>query len=319
MKTLVIKIALMLACSCAYAGEAASKPAPRPDELTITVLHVNDVHGQTQSRNGRGGYARLATAVQDIRKDSKSGQVLLLHAGDEISRGDGLTQATGGAANIGLMNALAFDAFTPGNGEFYAGQSHLSRLMERAKFPFLLANIKPFGRKQLGKPYVILNSGAAKVAVVGLCFVRKELPSAWGLEVADPIETARKLLPELRQQADVVIVLSHIGLGLDQELAKAVEGIDLIIGGHSHSLIATTRIFKGSQKNAVVCQAGQYLEHLGRITIKLNRDGDGYKIRTMKAEMIKLDQKVPEDAGVKAHIARLAAATQPARPLQPAR
>ena len=136
------------------ATTAPTTPPDRPQHVELVLLHVNDIHGQTQEhalgKKSVGGYARLATAVADERRqaaqtlvpapagngatrpaDGTPTYVLFFHAGDEFSRGDGLTRATLGAANIALLNAIGLDAMTPGNGEYYDGWSNLCKLPAR--------------------------------------------------------------------------------------------------------------------------------------------------------------------------------------------
>jgi 2',3'-cyclic-nucleotide 2'-phosphodiesterase (5'-nucleotidase family) len=297
-----------------------SAPASQPQLVTVVLLHVNDVHGQTQEwridKKNVGGYARLATEARNLREEKKKDRyVLVLHAGDEFSRGDSLTRSTLGAANIELMNEIGFDAFTPGNGDFYDGWENLRLRAKQAKFPFLMANVSgAISGQSPGKPFVIIPAGRVKVAVLGLCFVHTSLPSAWGLKVEDPIATARKIVPELRKQADVVVLLTHLGVEEDKKLASKVGGIDVIVGGHSHTVLEHGLEQIGPDKKAVlICQAGDQLRYVGVASIELRREGKGYRVTQRRAELVALDQTIRQDPKIKASIARLAAATQPAK------
>lgn len=316
---------VLLSCVCAQglAAQPASAPAEEklPRRVALVLLHVNDVHGQTQEhlQGGRsiGGYARFSTKVQEIRGQKKTNQhVLLLHAGDEFSRGDELTRSTLGEANIELLNQIGLDAFTPGNGEFYDGWENLSARARQAKFPFLMANVSgEITGQTFGKPYVILQAGPVKVAVVGLCFVRTPLPSAWGLKVEDPIAVARKIVPDLRKQADVVVAMTHLGLEQDRKLAAEVSGIDVIIGGHTHSVLEHGLEQRGPDKKTVlICQAGDQLRYLGCVRLQLERVKGGFRVTDRRAELLALDQKVRQDPGVKKLIAKLSEKLPASRP-----
>jgi 2',3'-cyclic-nucleotide 2'-phosphodiesterase (5'-nucleotidase family) len=284
-----------------------------PDEgpINITILHVNDIHGHTEPRtvDGKsvGGYARLSTYVDEVRNGagdpSAKHPMLLVHAGDEFSRGDELTRATLGEANVSIMNFIKFDFWTPGNGEYYDGMDNLTKRIAQADFPVLAANV--FFRnsgKPIARQYVIRRVGPVNVAFIGLCFVRAEHPSAWELSIKDPIQTARELVPQLRKQAQVVVALTHLGVDQDQKLAAAVPGIDLIIGGHTHTAIQRPADSPGKP---MICQAGEYLNFVGQVDLTLTWQDGKYVISRRQAKLVPLDQRVKLDPAVTALIAKL--------------
>ncbi|HEX2973254.1 MAG TPA: metallophosphoesterase, partial [Tepidisphaeraceae bacterium] len=166
-------LAAILTCTCCTGFVAAA------DELRITFLHVNDVHGQleptTQGRHSIGGYARLSTAISRIRQTHPTDKLFLIHAGDEFSRGDELTAQSVGSANIELMNYLRFDIWTPGNGDFYIGLPSLKARIAQATCKVVGANVtERIGGKKFTEPFVIEQAGPIKVAFLGLCFTRVE-------------------------------------------------------------------------------------------------------------------------------------------------
>ena len=298
---------------------AASRDARA--EFVLTVLHVNDVHGQTEPHldHGKiiGGYSRLSTLLAAARASRDANLVLLLHAGDEFSKSDRLTRATLGAANVQIWNYLRFDAWTPGNGDYYDGTGNLRKRIAEANFPTLTANVtvKDDGNC-LAQPYVIRQMGPVKVAIFGLCTVYKENQELSGLVAADPIETAGKRVPELRKKADVVIALTHIGYLEDVKLAQSVAGIDLIVGGHSHTVLNEGQSVPGpDDKRVLIVQAGWQLEYLGSVELKMQSAGGRWSVASAQAKLTPIDAGVQEDPGVKAMIARLSpAASKPARP-----
>lgn len=309
------------ALTAAQAGSTTPTPesSPASQPVAITLLHVNDMHGHLEPHTieGRsvGGYARLSTLVNRLRAASNAQRVFLIHAGDEFSRGDDLTTRTQGAANVELLNYMKFDVWTPGNGEFYDGINNLEERIRQAHFPVLAANIVTrVGEKPIAKPYVIEQVGPLKVAFLGLCFIHKELPSSWALKLEDPVEVAARLVPQLRKQADLVVAVTHLGFDEDTRLAKEVDGIDVIIGGHSHTLngpLRGRRFFRGA---TIICQAGEYCEHLGKLDLTLTYKGGHYHIETYQYQLLPVDAKVQMDPGLTALIARLSeqAASQPA-------
>ena len=309
-----------LALMVCGSGVLVAGPGSMPAQVDITILHVNDVHGQISGSGSVRGYARLATAVEQVRAQSKAAGVLLLHGGDELSRGDALTRGTLGAANIQILNHLRFDAWTPGNGDFYDGTDNLNALIRRASFPTLCANVKVAATgKCLGKEYILKQVGPARVAIFGLCYVRMPKVLNPTLEVADATETARKLVPELRKQADLVVLLSHLGIDDDVKLAGAVDGIDVIVGAHSHTCLpAGKRVAGHDGKEVLIAQADEHLNYLGQVELTMERQGQGYRLKCSTAKLLPLDAAVPQDPAVKAVIARLAekASTQPATRLE---
>ena len=223
------------------ADPAPTSTAPRPRPLTsrsststIRTGTWNRINSTARAWAGTRGSRRSSTRPGP---SGKAARVFLVHAGDEFSRGDELTRATKGAANVAIMNLLKFDLWVPGNGEFYQPLDVLEARLSEAKFPILAANVKyREGGKPVGKPYIIEKAGPVRIAFLGLGIVQPtEAPSAADvLMAADPIETAKGLVPELRKQADVVVAVTHIGSPADRRLAAAVPGIDVILGGHTH-------------------------------------------------------------------------------------
>ena len=318
-------LAILLA-SCGLASGYAAEPAPpsppaaADQAVAITVLHTNDAHGMleppTASPESPGGYARLATLVADIRKSDKAARVFLVDAGDVLSRGDALTQRSLGRANLAVMNRLAYDLWTPGNGDFYDGVPNLQALMGLARFPTLTANVKLRATGDLlGREFVIEKAGPVRVAFFGLCTVNTGASHAAPLEVADAFETASVLVPKLRRQADVVVAVSHLGAPLDLVLATVVPDIDLIVGGHTHTALPNGLRVKGpTGRETLIVQAGAHLASLGEVRLKAGKTGDAWQVVEASASLIPLGADVKPDPAVKALIARLAEETGPAPP-----
>ena len=127
---------------------------------------------------------------------------------------------------------------------------------------------------------------------------------------------ARRIVPELRKQADLVVAVTHIGIGEDVRLAHNVAGIDLILGGHTHTTLPRGLREKAPDgKSSLICQTGEYLHNLGKVAVRMKpaAGGRGFVVDTMTAELIPLDATVKRDPHVTALMARLAeAAAQPA-------
>lgn len=321
--TLLALVTLLAAPLRAQTSPADSKP------VRVTFLHVNDVHGRLEEYNindhSVGGYARLATAVQAVRAEKSADRVYLIHAGDEFSLhndqpspGEKLTVSSKGTVNVALMNQIGFDLWTPGNGEFYGGLSNLRQRFGEFHGQTLSANLNSrLDGKLLFTPYVIQEVRGLRIAFFGLNFIHERHPACLMIRMEDPVETAKKLVPELRKQADLVVALTHIGLDADRKLAQSVDGIDLIIGGHSHSVLPSGAAVKSPDgKDVVIAQAGEYLRYVGRVDLEVARDADGWNIQALTPRLRKLGEKVQMDPAVKATLAKLSATT-PAATTQP--
>ena len=320
----VVLLVLAAWAAMVASGAAVRESGPgakAPDAVRVTILHVADVHGELQTRTvfGKsvGGYARLATLVRDERAASDAARVFLIHGGDEFSRGDDLTRATLGAANIAIMNHLKFDMWVPGNGDHYDGPKNLLARARQAQFPVLSANVRVAATGEpIGKPFIIEKAGPVRLAFLGLCFVNPQHAQSFKLyNVESPGQVARKLVPELRKQADAVIVLSHLGVSDDEDLAAAVPGIDVILGSHTHVEWREGLRVKGPDgREVLICQAGEQLHVLGRLLLAFGKADSGYRLVSAADRLIPIDAQVQEDATVKALIAKLAAAAPKPKP-----
>jgi 2',3'-cyclic-nucleotide 2'-phosphodiesterase (5'-nucleotidase family) len=324
MKTRLLSLFLALAAGvllfasahpASWAAPAAQAPAiaapAAPDKVAVTILHINDTHGQTEpyTENAKsiGGYARLATLVQDARASSKASRVFLVHAGDELSRADQLTRTTLGAANIAIWNHLGFDIWVPGNGDYYDGLDVLRARIREFKGTVLAANVTvAAGNAPLARPYVIHQAGPVRIAFFGLCYLSPDDPTTALFRLASGGATAKALAADLRKQADVVVAVTHLGHWPDRRLAAAVEGLDLIIGGHSHTVLPTgIRIKDPGGKEVLIVQVGESMRYLGRVDLVLAKADGAWRIAEARASLTAIDDKVKLDPAMKALIANL--------------
>ncbi len=275
----------------------------------LVLLHMNDTHGHVTSAGEHsppeGGMARLATEVSRVREEAP-GKVLLLHAGDILSRGEPVTVYTAGEANFRLMNRLGYDALTPGNGDYYFGVDTLLACVKVAEFPVVEANvIDTRTGKSLFEPWVIKEVNGVRIGILGIGVIREELPGAKHLRLMDPIETARQSLPALAGQCDLVVVLSHCGDELDRTLAGEVQGIDIIVGGHSHTLMDPPEVLTGPGGATVyVGQAGDYGRWLGRMDVTVNLGSEGPHVAALQGRLIPLTRAVAKDSAIDALLAQ---------------
>jgi 2',3'-cyclic-nucleotide 2'-phosphodiesterase (5'-nucleotidase family) len=296
MRSRLLWLVLLLVTSPAWV-ESQNK-----DAIDLVILHINDTHGrllpfETPDQKDVGGIARLTTLVKQIRQEN-AGRTLLLHAGDVFSRGVPLTAYYGGKVDLLAMECIGFDVVTPGNGEFYFGVENLMQQATLVRFPLVLANvIYPKTESSIFAPYVVKNIAGVNIAVLGLGVIAEQHPSSWPLILKSPIEVAKKQVPLLREKADVVLALTHIGLKADSALAVAVPDIDIIVGGHSHTRLNTPlRIPRPEgQGEVIVVQAGDYGQFLGQLDIQLRKRENRYRIIKAEGKLLPINQNIGED------------------------
>ena len=245
--------------------------------MKLTILHTNDIHGHLASWQGWegdhrgktiGGLGVLGGAIAAARHEA--GECLLVDAGDLI--GDTMiADLTKGKALITALNYMQYDALTIGNHEPDFGMSVLRERIEEANFPFVAANIVTEDENSLfTKPFVIKRVGDVRVGILGLAYPKTQKTTAaknvHGIKFQSPQPVVEEFLPRLRQEgAEVVVVLSHLGLGGDQQLARSVKGIDVIVGGHSHNRM------KDAEKinDTLIVQAGALSSDLGKLELTI--------------------------------------------------
>ena len=217
----------------------------------LTILHTNDTHSCIMPLSthladtlqaGRGGFLRRIAMLKEERE--KDPNLLLFDSGD-FCQGSPYYTLFKGDVETGLMNMMHYDAGTIGNHEFDFGLENLARVFKRLNFPIVCANYRfhEYDLDKIVKPYVILKRNGLKIGVFGLS------PQLDGLvdhknyrstEYLDPVKTAQEMADILKKKhCDLVICISHLGweekgMG-DQEVISHTRGIDLVLGGHSHT------------------------------------------------------------------------------------
>jgi 2',3'-cyclic-nucleotide 2'-phosphodiesterase (5'-nucleotidase family) len=237
----------------------------------VTIVHTNDVHGRVWAEEGEAmGYAHMAAIVKGIRETKEN--VLLLDAGDTF-QGSSAASLSQGESIVKIMNSMDYDAMVAGNHDFAYGWQKLCGLSERTDFPVLSANVPGHDGRKLLEPSTIKELGGIRIGIFGLTTpetLRKTHPrNVEGLIFADPVQSAKKMVEVLRAECDLLIALVHLPLidteGSCARLAEEVEGIDLIVSGHSHLPLEN-----GMEVNdTYIVQAGEHGENLGIVNIVL--------------------------------------------------
>ena len=318
----------VIACLAAvvFPGMALAQPA----SARLTILHTNDTHGhllpfsypsivpagsdleQLKERRDIGGIARRAALVQRIRTEQtgRGIPVWFVDIGD-FSDGTPFSTEYKGEADVAAMNAAGYDFGTFGNHEFNNPLAQLQKLLRLTKHPVLLANaVDRATKKPIGEAWRIERVGGVRVGVFGL--VTREsatYPAAKeGVDILDEVATARSVVEALRTQADIVILLSHCGEGTDEKLATEVPGIDVIIGGHSHSRMPIGQlVWRGDDlkqndvNGTVIVQAFQWGGELGRLDLLFAREAGGaWRVSRYRARLIPITPDMPAEPMVAA-------------------
>lgn len=267
------------------------------ENFNLRVLHTNDTHGHLENITKR------TSAISSER----TGNTVLLDAGDVFSGTLYFTQFKG-QADIEFMNNIGYDAMTFGNHEFDLNKEQpevLKNFVTAAKFPFTSANIdfttkgselaelyhNAIGTLETDEtqstakdghiyPSVIKDVYGEKVGIFGLTTEDTVGLSSPGEQISfkDHVESAKKTVAMLEAQGiNKIIAVTHLGYTVDQELAKAVPGIDIIVGGHSHTKIDNPPapiVNAGTGKNVLIVQTGEYSQFLGELNVTFDKDGE---------------------------------------------
>ncbi|MBQ7297316.1 MAG: bifunctional metallophosphatase/5'-nucleotidase [Alistipes sp.] len=264
-------------------------------EQTLVILSTNDMHGKIQRM------PELATAVRQCRDTVE--RVLLVDAGDRWTGNAYVDKvAVPGRPIVELMNRLGYDVATLGNHEFDVGQAHLGGVLDSlVAFEVVCANIKSdTSTFRQPKPYVVIERKGLKIGFVGAITTYEggnrpagNASSYVGLSFSDPQQAARAYADSLREEVDVLVLLSHMGDDRDRELLADEHRYDVVIGGHTHEAIDT--VIGGTQ----LSQTYKDLRNVGVTTIRLR----GGKVRSVAYENRPITQFAP-DSALRCEVAR---------------
>ena len=257
-------------------------------KIKLVILHTNDTHSQIEpmeksvlKTSDMGGYARRMGVINQIRSTEKN--VILVDAGD-FSQGTPYFNFYNGRIEVDGMNRMKYDAVTPGNHEFDNGVDTLATILKNARFAVLSSNyeLTDTPLKEIVKPYLILIRNGLRIGIMALDVNPKSLifeKNYKGIVYDDPVEKAIEVstLLKKKEKCDVIICISHLGSDStkevvnDFEIAHKTKYIDVIIGGHSHSLITNTNVKNASGKSIVIAQMGKSGMYLGKVELEIEK------------------------------------------------
>ncbi|WP_226669418.1 bifunctional metallophosphatase/5'-nucleotidase [Metabacillus litoralis] len=232
---------------------------------TIHLYHTNDLHSHFEN------WPKIVGFLKDKRKlhELHNEEMLLVDIGDHADRFHPITEATKGKANVMLLNQLHYDAATIGNNEGITfAHDDLNDLYHEAEFPVIISNFytEQDERPEWVVPYEIktLKNGF-KVAFLGVTVFYEKFYELLGWKVKDPFQSLNEVIQQVKGQADMIVLLSHLGITDDEMIANDFPDIDIIIGGHTHHVLK-----QGKRINStLVAGAGKYGQYIGYISIEI--------------------------------------------------
>ena len=246
----------------------------------LVIVHTNDTHSQIEplrlgSNRGKGGVERRLQFVNSVREKYGKNNVLYLDAGD-FNQGTPYYTMGHGDLEIELCNILKIDVATLGNHEFDNGIEDLTERVRGVKCPIVCANLdlRSFELGEFVKPYVILEKAGRKIGIIGL---EADLKGKISSVISDRMpqypaeEVSAKWAEELKrsEKCDLVILLSHQGFDRDCEIAAAVNNVDIIVGGHSHTFLDGMEIVKNPEgKDVYIVTDGCWGLEMGEMHIR---------------------------------------------------
>ncbi|PLS09555.1 bifunctional metallophosphatase/5'-nucleotidase [Neobacillus cucumis] len=280
------------------------KKAKKEKTYDLTIMHTNDTHAHLDN------IARRISAINQVRAEKPNS--LLLDAGD-VFTGTLYFNQYEGLADLEFMNLVGYDAMTFGNHEFDKGTATLANFIKRAQFPFVSANVNFQKNSNINEIFndsitkhpnngeiyngIIKKENGEKIGIFGLITAETKDISSPGpdVEFEDYLTQAKQAVKAFKEKGvNKIIALTHIGYNdgggdNDLTLAKEVEGIDVIVGGHSHDKLDQPVVVNAGEEPTVIVQANEYSKFLGTVDVQFDKKG---KVINSSGKLIDLDQNV---------------------------
>lgn len=326
--SLLLLVIFLFLSSCSQTHKYIAAP------LTLTIAHLNDTHSHLESDRDietlkfdrvdtkvfLGGCPRLKTALNKIK--SEANHFMLLHAGDAV-QGTLYFTLFNGDADIECLNLLGIDAMALGNHEFDKGTTFVAKFIDKISFPIIAANIDFAQIPSIAKkvqPYMIKNYSSERVAIIGLTTEKTAEISNPGADIKfnDVRSSTAKTIEDLKKEGiNKIIVVSHIGYDEDKKLGETISGIDIIVGGHSHTLLGDAASFgllgmkpegryptvvkAPDGKDVLIVQAWRWGGMIGLIEVDFDEMGDikGYSknpVLILGPRFIQDNKEIPQNS-----------------------
>lgn len=254
-------------------------------EETVHFYYINDLHSHFEH------WYRIEQFINSrkLLHHEVNEEVIVTDIGDHVDRFHPYTEASLGKGNITLLNDLGCQYATIGNNEGITfSYDELNQLYDEAKFSVVVSNLyKENGeRPEWAVPYQIHTTKRGnKIAIIGATAFFQTFYELLNWKVTDPFEEIKKAVDEVKKQCDVIVLLSHLGIELDEQIASQIPGIDIIMGAHTHHILHEGKLVH----NTLLCGAGMAGRFVGHIEVTFNRDGTLFKAETELHDMNKQD------------------------------
>ncbi|MGL5656358.1 MAG: bifunctional metallophosphatase/5'-nucleotidase [Fusobacteriaceae bacterium] len=247
-------------------------------DYELVIVHTNDVHSRALEGKKEMGYAKIDTVINNLKKDPNNKEVMFLDAGDTF-HGTPFATLERGESIVKILDKMNLKAMTLGNHDYNYGQERAKEIQSEAKFNILASNVVYKNGEQFTKKYIIEEISGVKVGIFGLStpetLYKTNPNNVKGLIFKDPILTAKEVVKELKaQDVKFIIVLAHLGLDESTKeewrstgVAKNVDGIDLIIDGHSHTELKDRILINDTS----IVQTGNYGMNVGIVKVDFDK------------------------------------------------
>lgn len=269
----------------------------------LTILHTNDTHANLDTVSSPDNIARRVTAIKEAKANAVN--PLLVDAGDVFSGTLYFNQYLG-LADLEFMNLIQYDAMTFGNHEFDKGSEVLNDFIEHAEFPFVSSNVNFSADALLTQkfknevardakdatiyPAIIMEVDGEQVGLIGLTTEdTANIASPGDVTFENAVQKAKDTVAMLKNEGiNKIVVLSHLGYDVDVNLAKEVEGIDIIVGGHSHTKLDQAVVDRSDSEPKLIVQTGEKGQFLGQLEVVFDDEG---VLQEWNSSLISVDEK----------------------------
>ncbi len=225
--------------------------------MILNILHTNDIHSNYEN------FSKIVGKIRELKDEN----TIILDAGDFADFKRLELQGTDGVAAVELLQCAGYNTIAIGNNETFNGLETLINMATKSKVPFLSSNLYKLGFEPIAgvRKSFILNNNGLRVLIIGASPDLGAFTTLAGLEAKDYVEAVREEIKTNEGSYDVCILLSHLGMDRDKEIAENVQGVDVIVGGHFHILMDNPEIIN----NTIIHTSGCYGEHIGMLKIKI--------------------------------------------------
>ncbi|MGW8824045.1 bifunctional metallophosphatase/5'-nucleotidase [Paenibacillus lautus] len=257
----------------------------KSNKQKLTILYTNDIHSHFEMMSN-------VAALISREKTAAGDKSIVLDIGDHMDRASVETEGSMGQANVDVINLTGYDAITIGNNEgLTISYDVLEHVYAGLQCPVVCCNIR---ETESGSPpswmkrHVILERDGISIGLTGATAAFAGFYQLLGWEAGDPVEAIAEQVRALQGQCDIVIVLSHLGLTIDKRLAEHVEGIDVILGGHTHHILEEPLMIG----KTAVCGAGKFGQYVGRLVMERNDVGE--RFACVEGTLLPVDKSLME-------------------------